>query len=184
VPIFRLDGLSKSLGLAHIKVGWIRTEGSFKDFDALEYILDASLNCSYLSQALCARALPKAKSFQEKLMQRLNANREMISNSSLNCIPVQGGWYQSIYFDGANDEELCLRLLKEYGILTHPGFLFDFPDGYLVISLLQRENLVREFVQRPRYLLAQEQSDSLNYQLTQNLWVETYYGKLCFGVRA
>jgi aspartate/methionine/tyrosine aminotransferase len=148
VPLFRLDGLSKSLGLAHIKAGWIRTEGNFKNFDALEYILDASLNCSYLSQALCARALPKAKAFQERLMQRLNANRKIIFDSALNCILAQGGWYQSIYFDGANDEELCLRLLKEHGMLTHPGFLFDFPDGYLVVSLLQKESLIREFVSR------------------------------------
>jgi len=145
VPIFRLDGLSKSLGLAHIKVGWIRTGGNFKDFDALEYILDASLNCSYLSQALCARALPKAKLFQEKLLQRLRANRKIIFDSALSCIPVQGGWYQSVYFDGANDEELCLHLLKEHGILTHPGFLFDFPEGYLVVSLLQRESVVSKF---------------------------------------
>jgi aspartate/methionine/tyrosine aminotransferase len=148
VPVFKLDGLSKSLGLAYIKGGWIRTEGDFKDFDTLEYMLDASLSSSYLSQALCARALPRAKIFQEKLMQRLSANRKIIFNSALNCVPAQGGWYQSIYFDGMNDEELCLSLLKEHGILTYPGFLFDFPDGYLIVSLLQREGMVREFTMK------------------------------------
>jgi aspartate/methionine/tyrosine aminotransferase len=148
VPIFRLDGLSKSLVLAHIKVGWIRTEGNFKNFDTLEFILDASLSCSYLSQALCARALPMAKDFQKRLLQRLNANRKIIFDSALNCIPARGGWYQSIYFDGANDEELCLHLLREHAILTHPGFLFDFPDGYLVVSLLQMESAMQEFAER------------------------------------
>jgi aspartate/methionine/tyrosine aminotransferase len=144
VPIFRLDGLSKSLGLAYIKVGWIRTEGNFKDFDALEYILDASLSASYLSQAIAARALPRACEFQKMLIEKLKANQAALcsyfSKMGAKIIPANGGWYQSFYFDGADDEELCLRLLKEHGILTQPGFLFDFPDGYLVASLLQ-ENL-------------------------------------------
>ena len=140
-PIFRLDGLSKSLGMPHIKVGWIRVEGKFNDFDMLEYILDASLNVSYLSQAIAARALPRACEFQRMLVERLKANQAMLcdyfAKMGATFIPAAGGWYQSFYFDGADDEELCLHLLKEHGILTHPGFLFDFTyDGHLVSCLL------------------------------------------------
>jgi aspartate/methionine/tyrosine aminotransferase len=140
VPVFLLDGLSKSVGLPHIKVGWIRTEGNFKNFDALEYILDASLSCSYLSQALCTKVLPRAREFQKKVIERLKTNQTFwcnyFSKMDAKIIPSAGGWYQSFYFPNTDDEELCLTLLKEKQILTHPGFLFDFEDGWLVASLL------------------------------------------------
>ena len=121
------------MGLPHIKVGWIEANSHF---EKLEYVLDASLNCSYLSQALATRILPRAKEYQLKVMEQLIANRKMICER-FDCIPAQGGWYQSIHFAGEDDEELCLRLLREKRVLTHPGFLFDFEDdGWIVVSLL------------------------------------------------
>jgi len=142
VPTFILDGLSKTAGLPHIKVGWINAIVPEKKniCDALEYVLDSQLNCSYLSQALCARILPRVGEFQRRVIERLNASRvwlgDYFSKMGAEIIPSAGGWYQSFYFPGADDEELCLRLLKEKRILTNPGFLFDFDDGWLVCSLL------------------------------------------------
>jgi len=144
VPIFTLDGLSKSAGLPHIKVAWINAivpeEQKQHIYDSLEYILDSQLNCSYLSQALCSRVLPRVGEFQEKVMERLKKNRiflfDCFSKMGAKIIPSAGGWYQSFYFPNADDEELCLRLLKDRQILTHPGFLFDFEDGWLVGSFL------------------------------------------------
>jgi hypothetical protein len=38
------------------------------------------------------------------------------------------------------EEDLVLRLLTTDGILTHPGYFFDFPrESFLVISLLPPE---------------------------------------------
>jgi aspartate/methionine/tyrosine aminotransferase len=144
IPIFILDGLSKSAGLAHIKVAWINAIVPEKQkqriYDSLEYILDSQLNCSYLSQALCARVLQRTGEFQKKVIERLKTNRvflcDYFSKMGAKIIPSAGGWYQSFYFPNADDEELCLTLLKDRQILTHPGFLFDFEDGWLVGSLL------------------------------------------------
>ncbi len=144
IPIFTLDGLSKSVGLPHIKVGWINAivpkNQKQHIYNSLEYILDAQLNCSYLSQALCARVLPRATAFQKKVIERLKANQislgDYFSKMGAKIIPSAGGWYQSVYFPNTNDEELCLNLLREKLVLTHPGFLFDFEDGWLVGSLL------------------------------------------------
>jgi len=144
IPLFTLDGLSKSAGLPHIKVGWINAivpENQKQHiYDSLEYILDSQLNCSYLSQALCARVLPRVGDFQKKVIERLKANRILLSDyfskMGAQIIPSAGGWYQSFYFPDADDEKLCLNLLREKQILTHPGFLFDFEDGWLVGSLL------------------------------------------------
>ena len=144
IPIFTLDGLSKSAGLPHIKVAWINAVVPEKQkrhiYDSLEYVLDSQLNCSYLSQALCARVLPRVGEFQEKVRERLKKNRgflfDCFSKMGAKIIPSVGGWYQSFYFPNADDEELCLSLLKDRQILTHPGFLFDFEDGWLVGSFL------------------------------------------------
>jgi len=143
-PIFLLNGLSKSTGLPYIKVGWINAivpeNQKLHIYDSLEYILDSQLNCSYLSQALCARVLPRAGDFQKKVIERLKANQILLcdyfSKMGAKIIPSAGGWYQSFYFPNADDEELCLNLLREKQVLTHPGFLFDFEDGWLVGSLL------------------------------------------------
>ena len=145
-PIFLLDGLSKSAGLPHIKVGWINAivpENQKQHiYDSLEYILDSQLNCSYLSQALCARVLPRAGDFQKKVIERLKANQILLcdyfSKMGAKIIPSTGGWYQSFYFPNADDEELCLNLLREKQVLAHPGFLFDFEDGWLVGSLVAK----------------------------------------------
>jgi len=142
VPIFFLDGLSKSVGLPHIKVGWINAVVPEKRYiyDYLEYVLDSQLNCSYLSQAIAARVLPRAAEYQKKVIERLRANQknmcEYFSKMGTKIIPATGGWYQSFYFPNANDEELCLNLLKKRQILTHPGFIFDFEDGWLVGSMI------------------------------------------------
>ncbi|MCL2208287.1 MAG: pyridoxal phosphate-dependent aminotransferase [Fibromonadales bacterium] len=145
VPTFILDGLSKAVGLPHIKVGWMQAIANEKKhiYDALEYVLDSQLNCSYLSQALCARVLPRAGEFQKRVIERLKSNQALLggyfSKMGAEIIPSAGGWYQSFYFPGADDEELCLRLLKEKRILSNPGFLFDFEDGWLVCSLLHEK---------------------------------------------
>jgi aspartate/methionine/tyrosine aminotransferase len=144
VPVFILNGLSKSAGLPHIKVAWINAIVPNRQkqhiCDSLEYVLDSQLNCSYLSQALCARVLPRAGEFQKKVMERLKANQKKLgycfSAMGAKIIPSVGGWYQSFYFPNENDEEFCLTLLKDRQILAHPGFLFDFEDGWLVGSLL------------------------------------------------
>ncbi|GBU25677.1 aminotransferase [Fibrobacteria bacterium R8-3-H12] len=150
IPTFILDGLSKSAGLPHIKVAWINAivpkEQKRQIYDSLEYILDSQLNCSYLSQALCARVLPRAHEFQEKVNERLKKNRTFLFDSfskmGAKIIPSAGGWYQSFYFPNSDDEELCLSLLKDRQILTHPGFLFDFEEGWLVGSLLYQTHFV------------------------------------------
>jgi len=145
VPIFFLDGLSKAVGLPHIKVGWMQAIANEKKhiYEALEYVLDSQLNCSYLSQALCARVLPRAGEFQKRVIERLKTNQALLgsyfSKMGAEIIPSAGGWYQSFYFPGADDEELCLKLLKEKRILANPGFLFDFEDGWLVCSLLHEK---------------------------------------------
>jgi hypothetical protein len=50
---------------------------------------------------------------------------------------VEGGWYATLQVPNTkSEEEWTLDLLKQ-GVLTQPGFFFDFhSEAFLVVSLL------------------------------------------------
>ena len=52
-------------------------------------------------------------------------------------VPSAGGWYAVMQVPSLEtEEELVLRLLAD-GVLTHPGYFFDFPrESFLIVSLL------------------------------------------------
>jgi aspartate/methionine/tyrosine aminotransferase len=66
---------------------------------------------------------------------------------------VEGGWYVVLRVPATRtDEELALTLLETRDVYVHPGHFFDFPsDGYLVLSLITRED---EFAEGIRRILA------------------------------
>jgi hypothetical protein len=46
------------------------------------------------------------------------------------------------------EEDLVVRLVTD-GVLTHPGYFFDFPrESYLIVSLLPSESEFRDGVMR------------------------------------
>ena len=68
---------------------------------------------------------------------------------AMQVLPVEGGWSAVIRVPRVmSDEELALALLDR-GVLVQPGYFFDFAsDGYLVVSLLTREDVFAEGVAR------------------------------------
>jgi hypothetical protein len=48
-----------------------------------------------------------------------------------------------------SDEDLAIALLRECGVLVHPGHFYDFSsDGYLVLSLITEPAVFREGISR------------------------------------
>ncbi|NTV72701.1 MAG: hypothetical protein HGA66_00630 [Holophaga sp.] len=54
---------------------------------------------------------------------------------------VEGGWSAILRAPALEPgDDLALRILRDAGVLIHPGHFFDLPgDGYLVCSLLPAE---------------------------------------------
>jgi aspartate/methionine/tyrosine aminotransferase len=80
---------------------------------------------------------------RKAILQRCRANLETLRSRAadfpFSAVPeVGGGWSAVLRVPAViDDEELCLRLLEDFGVAVHPGYLFQFPrDGHLVISLL------------------------------------------------
>jgi aspartate/methionine/tyrosine aminotransferase len=157
VLTFTLGGLSKSAGLPHYKLGWIRVSGPGKEeaIDALELIADNFLSVSTPVQVALPELLRIAPSVREAIRQRTLSNLDVLrarlaSKPAARVLPVEGGWSAIIRVPRIDsDEALALRLIEEHGLVVHPGYFFDFEnDGHVVVSLLTEPNVFEEGITR------------------------------------
>lgn len=156
VLTFTLGGLSKSRGLPHYKLGWIRVSGPGKRdaLAALELIADNFLSVSTPVQVALPRLLRMTSihdAIAARIADSLAALTEVVaSRPAAQLLRVEGGWTAVIRVPSVmSDEEFALRALEEHGVLVHPGYFFDFErDGYFVVSLLTPPELLREGVSR------------------------------------
>ncbi|HEV7239663.1 MAG TPA: pyridoxal phosphate-dependent aminotransferase [Thermoanaerobaculia bacterium] len=150
VLTFTLGGLSKSAGLPHFKLGWIRVSGPGKQeaLDALELIADNFLSVATPVQVALPDLLRIAPRIREAISQRTRANLATLRanvNASAQVLPVEGGWSAVIRVPRVmSDDELAIALLDR-GVVVQPGYFFDFDaEGYIVVSLLTNEEVFKE----------------------------------------
>jgi hypothetical protein len=145
VLTFTLGGLSKSAGLPHYKLGWIRVSGPGKAeaVDALEWIADNFLSVATPVQVALPEILAIAPKIRGAIRDRTSANlrslRTMLESSpATRLLPVEGGWSAVLRVPRfESDEAFALRLIEEHGVVVHPAYFFDFEtEGHAVVSLL------------------------------------------------
>lgn len=144
---FTLSGLSKISALPQMKCAWMVVNGPAPllqgAIDRLEVIADTYLSLS----APVACALPQLLRLRQKLQPqicgRIENNLSQLDSlcsrdSPVSRLNLEGGWYAVLRLPATlSDEEWALRLLREDGVLAHPGHFYDFAsDGHLVVSLL------------------------------------------------
>jgi alanine-synthesizing transaminase len=156
VLTFTLGGLSKSAGLPHFKLGWIRVGGPGKEeaLNALELIADNFLSVATPVQVALPEILQLAPRIRDAIRERTRRNLHTLrdhlaTTPSAHVLPVEGGWSAVIRVPRVmSDEELAIALL-DAGVVVQPGYFFDFEnDGYLVVSLLTKEDVFAEGVRR------------------------------------
>ena len=144
---FRLGGLSKLAGLPQLKLGWIVVGGPVElvaQAEArLELILDTFLSVNQPVQHAAARLLALAPRVVETIAARCETNRshlaEALAGSAATLLPAEGGWYALVRVPRVVSEEAWVLALITDGVVTQPGFFYDFEeDGMLVVSLLPR----------------------------------------------
>ena len=156
---FTLGGLSKSVGLPQLKLGWIVVNGPDDlvrgAVEALEYVADAYLPVSTPVAMALPSILARGETVRDEISERCRNNlsslREHAQNFPwLDVLPVGGGWCVVLRIPVLDGEEnLCLQLLTESGVAVYPGYFFDFPRrGYLVASLLPTRPCFREGIGR------------------------------------
>jgi alanine-synthesizing transaminase len=144
---FTLGGLSKSVGLPQLKLGWIVVGGAAvrrePALQALELIADSYLSVATPVQVAAAHLLTRGEAIRYGILTRLRRNLETLralAGSFPDCelLACEGGWYAVVRVPATRSEdELVMALLDRERILVHPGYFFDFPrEAYIVVSLL------------------------------------------------
>jgi hypothetical protein len=155
---FTLGGLSKSCGLPQMKLSWIVVSGPQTEarqaLSRLEFIADAFLSVGTPVQQAAPALLALGKNVREQIRRRVNANdallREILKDRAEAPVASRdGGWYAVIGLPAGNDDEtVAMNLLESRGVLIQPGFLYDYDDPVMVLSLLTPEAEFREGAQR------------------------------------
>jgi aspartate/methionine/tyrosine aminotransferase len=151
---FSLGGLSKSVGMPQVKLGWIAAAGKTDIVDAalrrLEHVSDTYLSVSTPVQVAAPELLRAGASVRAQILDRVRRNdrqlrAQIVAVPSCTVLRSEGGWYGVIQVPSLESEEdLVLRLLAG-GVLTHPGYFFDFPrESFLIVSLLPPCDVFRD----------------------------------------
>jgi len=152
---FSLGGLSKAACLPQMKLGWILAGGPeaqvAQAMARLEMIADTFLSVGTPVQRGAAQLLRTAGVVRAQLCTRIRANLATIQRivappSPLTAWHVEAGWYAVLRVPRVmTDEQWAVTLVREAGVVAHPGSFFGFEsDGFLVLSLLPAEAVFSE----------------------------------------
>ena len=144
---FTLGGLSKSALLPQVKLGWILVGGPEplvrRALDRLEFIIDTYLSVATPVQcalpALLEGTRPLAAQVRDRVRSNIAKLRRLVSQfPACQVLHAEAGWYAVVQVPAVRSEEaLVVELIEKDGVLTHPGYFFDFPrEAFLVVSLL------------------------------------------------
>jgi aspartate/methionine/tyrosine aminotransferase len=145
--VARLGGLSKSIGLPQVKLGWIALDGPARlvseALDRLELIADTYLSVSTPVQVAAPALLRDGACVRDAIQARVRDNYATLCGaarpaSAISVLAADAGWSAVLRVPATRPEEdLALDLLQRDGVIVHPGYFFDFPhEAFLVISLL------------------------------------------------
>jgi len=144
---FGLGGLSKSLGLPQLKLGWMAVGGpddlARPALERLELICDTYLSVATPVQVALPALLADGSAIRKQIRDRVTRNYRALTAlapgyPSIRVLPSEGGWYAVLQVPAMQSEEsLALQLLEQDHVLVHPGYFFDFPrEAFLILSLL------------------------------------------------
>lgn len=156
---FTLSGLSKIAGLPQMKFAWMAVSGpeelARQAMARLEVIADTYLSANAPIQLAAPVLFAQRHDFHRQLMTRIRVNlaeldRQLAAQKACTRLQIEAGWYAVLRVPVTRaDEDLVIELLEQKSVLVHPGHFYDFPaDGYLVLSLIAREEEFREGVKR------------------------------------
>jgi aspartate/methionine/tyrosine aminotransferase len=162
--VFCLNGLSKSMVMPQLKLGWIVVSGPLpriaEALRRLELVLDTYLSVSTPVQ----RALPVLFDIGERLqaelrsrlLKNLDTLRVSLRDPPVSLLNVEAGWSAILQVPSKRSEEdWLIALLEEERVIAQPGFFFDMPsEAFLVLSLITPSVEFEAGVLRLRDLIA------------------------------
>ena len=164
VLTFTLSGISKTLGLPQLKLGWIVISGpeslSAEAAGRLEILSDTYLSVNTPVQTALPEIMADCRIVRQGIHERIKSNyifiRGLLSGSTADTnypcsvLEAEGGWYAIIRTPRTQTAEAwAMELLSGCNLYVYPGHFFDFEDdGFLVASLLTEEETFRSSVRQ------------------------------------
>jgi alanine-synthesizing transaminase len=156
---FTLGGLSKSVGLPQLKLGWCIVGGPQLERDAalsaLELIADSYLSVGTPVQVALPELLARGAVIRTAIQERVRRNLATLHiavgrHPACDLLRTEGGWSAVVRVPATRSEEqLALDLLHAERILVHPGYFFGFPRGaHVVVSLLPSPDVFEDAIAR------------------------------------
>jgi aspartate/methionine/tyrosine aminotransferase len=146
VPLFILNGLSKSAGLPQVKLSWIILRGpedlKKQSLSHLQLVSDTYLSVGTPAQHAMPALLGVSGKIRSQILARIRANYQSLwkacTGTAVEPLRSEGGWYATLRLPRSrSEEEWSLYLLEAANVLVHPGYFFDFSEeAYVIVSLL------------------------------------------------
>jgi alanine-synthesizing transaminase len=158
VLTFCLSGMSKVAGLPQMKVGWmvgLGPEGVRREaMGRLEVIADTFLSMNAPVQIALPSWLAGRKGIQRQILARVRGNlaaaQRIGRGSGVEVLRVEAAWSAILRLaQVGGDRDVAEMLLREVGVVVHPGSFYGIPElGRVVVSLLGVEQEFSEGLER------------------------------------
>ncbi len=151
--VITLNGFSKMYALPGLKLGWMALSGEEvrvgRALAALEMISDTFLPVSEIAQAAVPDIMSLGGPFLEEYSAEIRrrwaeAARILGPSPDLSFVPPRGGFYVTLRLRETGEDEAAEQLLREEGLLVHPGHFYDIAPSHLVISFVQEPAIIRD----------------------------------------
>ncbi|MCX7717866.1 MAG: pyridoxal phosphate-dependent aminotransferase [Candidatus Sumerlaeaceae bacterium] len=144
-----LNGFSKMFSLPGLKAGWLVAEGEQQRCEqflrAAESLSDPFLAVSEATQAVIPLVFAKGAEVPGRFRQEYTCRMGALVGTWRDCgVAVsmpEAGVYLPVKVASAGaqaDESALARVVRETGILAHPGEYYGLPEGHLVMTCVKR----------------------------------------------
>ena len=151
--VFTLNGFSKMFALPGIKFGWMAVSGDrdkvARALSSLELISDTFLPVNEIVQAAAPEIMLRGRDSRLEFARRVRSCWECAEGLLAPCAHFsyakpQGGFYVTLRLNGLDEERAAEMALRQHHLLVHPGYFYDMDSDHLVMSFVQRPEIMRE----------------------------------------
>jgi aspartate/methionine/tyrosine aminotransferase len=151
--VFTLNGFSKMFALPGIKLGWIAVSGDPEhvqsSLSALEMISDTFLPVNEMVQFSVPQIFERGAAFRAEYSEWVQRSYElaMAGLADVDFVRPKGGFYVTVpIFE--DEDTAATALLRDHGILTHPGYYYDIEPNHLVMTFIHDPQMLLKSFRR------------------------------------
>jgi alanine-synthesizing transaminase len=151
--VFTLNGFSKMFALPGIKFGWMAVSGESQKvrqaMRSLELISDTFLPVNEIVQASASEIFHHGEKVRLEFGERIRkcwqlAEGHLAPGYPCTWVKPDGGFYVTLCLGEMDEEKTAEALMRDNHMLVHPGFFYDMDPNHLVLSFVQKPEIIRD----------------------------------------